>query len=127
MKPCAMVEAYLDDMLRAEATIELFRVSLRGGFMTIEQARLSEQKAAQEPVDDPLRTSLFPESARRRRADEELRAAGSDANGDLVFEHSAAAVSNYKTARLEAMASRGYRYAEVTVDAVARACDACRL
>jgi hypothetical protein len=113
----SMVAGYLEELVRLEGFLELARVSLRTGAMTIEQVMRSEAKA-NEDAGDELRKTLYPgESRRRGRRARSAAEVAADVNARL-HDGTQAIISAYKAARLEAMAERAFSYQQLTALAV---------
>ena len=99
-----MVDGFLDEMVRAEGHLELFRVALRTGLMSVEDVLSSQAVAAAADPNDPLRAAIFPESA-----DGNARRADSETHGRTQGN-----VAAYRDARIRLMEARGYTYEALT-------------
>ena len=128
MEPLTTVETmasgYIDNLATAEGAIELFRVMLRRddgpSLAELKASKFGEAQMEKEKdkVDDTVHAALFPHAAREQAYAEKQQAG---VLGDLfntVSSNSDVVNTAYKSARLEAMSSRGYVYEPVTVKAV---------
>ena len=119
----SMVGGFADEATRAEGFLELCRVSLRSGAMTLDQVLQSEARASDAAdANDPLRATLFPGSV---AAPHKEVVGGADEVSEHIAAGTNAVVSAYKSARLEQMAERGFSYARLDAAAVVGAFAGC--
>ena len=119
----SMVGGFADEATRAEGFLELCRVSLRSGAMTLDQVLQSEARASDAALaNDQLRATLFPGAA---PAPSHQEVGGADEVSERISAGTNSVVSAYKSARLEQMAERGFSYARLDVAAVTDAFAGC--
>jgi hypothetical protein len=128
-----MVSSYIEPLVNAEGAIELFRMLLRCGAMTLEDVKRSnfgeKIHGRADTGDDAIRAAMAPNAVRQERVYDQVSASASQTGlGELfskVSGNTMAIVHAYKTARLDLMAKRGFTYEPLSANSVQAAFITC--
>ena len=133
-----MVSGYVEPLVNAEGAIELFRMLLRSGSITLDEVKRSNfgeaiQSASLEDDDDEkrreFRAAMAPNAVRQEQRYDTIKSGASQSGlGDLfskVTDNTVAIVQSYKAARFELMSKRGFAYEPVSAKAVQAAFITC--
>ena len=125
-----MVNGFLQDVVSAESSIEIYRVNLRSGMMSLDEIDLNGGKTPRTPEEAELiRATLNPEVAQTFEYAKKVRSQkGPLADlGSKIFDHTSETMEAYKRTRLKLMAAKGYAYEPVTPKAVHEAFMRCMM